>query len=97
MASIHRRVTRAGHVRYRAQVRVKNKPTLSATFHKRSDATKWARRIESDLISGFYSPPRSRHTFMEALKRYQREVLSAKVPDEQKQQWFQLRKEQWLY
>lgn len=92
MASIHRRVTRAGHVRYRAQVRVKSKPTLSATFHKRSDATKWARRTESDLISGFYSPPRSRHTFMEALKRYQREILPTKVPDEQKQQWFQLRK-----
>ena len=37
MATIHRRVTRTGHVRYRAQVRIKNQPYVSATLRKRSD------------------------------------------------------------
>ncbi len=56
MATIHRRVTRAGHVRYRAQIRIKNQPPISATFRKRSEATKWARETESAQITGVYSP-----------------------------------------
>ncbi len=36
MATIHRRVTRSGHIRYRAQVRIKNQPWVLATFQKLS-------------------------------------------------------------
>ena len=39
---------------------------------------------KSPLISGFYSPPRSRHTFVQAFERYHWEILPTKVPDEQK-------------
>ena len=94
MATIHRRVTRTGHVRYRAQVRIKNQPWVSATFRKRSDATKWARQTESAQITGAYSPPNAplRYRFSDAVDRYRREVLPTKSPDEQKRQWFQLQR-----
>ncbi len=93
MATIQRRVTRTGHVRYRAQVRIKNQPWVSATFHKRSDATKWARETESAQITGVYSPPQAqlRYRFSDAVDRYRREVLPTKSTDEQKRQLFQLR------
>ena len=94
MATIQRRVTRTGHVRYRAQVRIKNQPWVSATFHKRSDAPKWARETESAQITGVYSPPQAqlRYRFSDAVDRYRREVLPTKSPDEQKRQLFQLRR-----
>ena len=94
MATIQRRVTRTGHVRYRAQVRIKNQPWVSATFHKRSDATKWARETESAQITGVYSPPQAqlRYRFSDAVDRYRREVLPTKSTDEQKRQLFQLRR-----
>ncbi|SVA63011.1 uncharacterized protein METZ01_LOCUS115865 [marine metagenome] len=83
MATIHRRVTRAGHVRYRAQIRIKNQPPISATFRKRSEATKWARETESAQITGAYSPPKERYRFGDTVDRYWREVLPTKSPDEQ--------------
>ena len=94
MATIQIRVTRTGHVRYRAQVRIKNQPWVSATFRKRSDATKWARETESAQITGVYSPSQAplRYRFSDAVDRYRREVLSTKPTDEQKRQWFQLRR-----
>jgi len=94
MATIQRRVTRTGHVRYRAQVRIKNQPWVSATFHKRSDGTKWARETESAQITGVYSPPQAqlRYRFSDAVDRYRREVLPTKSTDEQKRQLFQLRR-----
>ena len=94
MATIQRRVSRTGHVRYRAQVRFKNQPWVSATFHKRSDGTKWARETESAQITGIYSPPQAqlRYRFSDAVDRYRREVLPTKSPDEQKRQLFQLRR-----
>ncbi len=72
MATIQRRVTRSGHVRYRAQVRIKNQPWVSATFRKRSDATKWARQTESAQITRAYSPPNAplRYRFSDAVDRY---------------------------
>ena len=94
MATIHRRVTRSGHVRYRAQVRIKNQPWVSATFRKRSDATKWARETESAQITGACAPPNAplRYRFSDAVDRYRREVLPTKSADEQKRQLFQLRR-----
>jgi integrase len=94
MATIQRRSTRDGHVRYRAQVRIKNQPWVSATFHKRSDATKWARETESAQITGAYAPtpPPLRYRISDAVDRYRCDVLSTKSPDEKKRQWFQLRR-----
>ncbi|SVC77071.1 uncharacterized protein METZ01_LOCUS329925, partial [marine metagenome] len=94
MATIHRRVTRSGYVRYRAQVRIKNQPWVSATFRKRSDATKWARQTESAQITRAYSPPNAplRYRFSDAVDRYRREVLPTKSTDEQKRQSFQLQR-----
>ena len=94
MATIQRRVTRSGHVRYRAQVRIKNQPWVSATFRKPSDATKWVRETESAQITGAYAPPSAplRYRFSDAVDRYRREVLPTKSADEQKRQLFQLRR-----
>ena len=81
MATIHRRVTRSGHVRYRVQIRIKNQPWVSATFRKRSDATKWARETEPAQITGAYVPIQAplRYRFSDAVDRYRRGVLPTTV------------------
>ncbi len=42
MASIEKRTTQDGAVSYRVKVRLKGKPTQSATFKRLTDAKKWA-------------------------------------------------------
>ena len=46
MTSIQKRMTRDGYEHFRVQVRIKDQPRVSATFHKRSDAAKWKRQTE---------------------------------------------------
>jgi len=57
MAHIARRVSaRTGEVSYRAQVRLKGKPTESATFPSRKEAAAWAASLESAAREGRYFP-----------------------------------------
>ena len=94
MASIQRRTTRRGHVRYRAQVRLKNRPSLSATFRKRSDALNWAREMESAQVNHHYGLPRAapRHRLSDAIKRYCGDVLPTKSRDARQRQYYQLKR-----
>lgn len=77
MASIRRRVTRDGRIRYQAEVRLKGHPKIYETFHSNGAARDWARRVESELISGHFTPriEAERRTLAEAIDRYLEDCL----------------------
>jgi integrase len=81
LASIHKRITGKGRVRYRAQVRVKGYPNQSATFLKKSEAVLWSQQKEAELKLGKTSPdplPLPEHTLTNLIDRYIQEVLPQK-------------------
>jgi integrase len=83
MASIQRIVSPlTKEISYRAQVRVKGRPTQSATFANRLKAQKWATSIEAAIDEGRDFPHmRSRRTaFADVTKRY-RETVTAHWPE----------------
>jgi len=83
MASIQRIVSPlTKEISYRAQVRVKGRPTQSATFANRLKAQKWATSIEAAIDEGRDFPHmRSRRTaFTDVAKRY-RESVTADWPE----------------
>lgn len=65
---------------WRAQVRRKGYPTLSATFDTKADAQRWAAEIEGDMSRARFVDMREAEstTLAEALKRYRREVSDHK-------------------
>jgi hypothetical protein len=78
MASVQRIVSPlTKYVSYRAQVRVKGRPTGSKTFTNRKDAKEWAAALESAIADGQYFPSRKaqRTLFAELIERYRRDVL----------------------
>jgi integrase len=78
MASIQRIVSPlTKDVAYRAQVRVKGRPTESKTFTNRKDAKEWAAALESAITDARYFPSRKaqRTLFAELVERYRRDVL----------------------
>lgn len=80
MASIEKRTAQDGGVSYRVKVRLKGKPTQSATFERLTDAKKWAASIESAIREGrhFTKAEAKRHTLDDLIDRYMRDVLPAK-------------------
>ena len=54
---------------YRARVRVKGYPQVTASFARKTDAKRWAAGIEADIHSGRYFP-QTHHTLSDAIKRY---------------------------
>ena len=83
MASIQRIVSPlTKEISYRAQVRVKGRPTQSATFANRLKAQKWATSIEAAIDEGRDFPHmRSRRTaFADVAKRH-RETVTADWPE----------------
>ena len=72
MATIEARRTKSGETRYRARVRLKGQPDLTATFPKKTYALKWATRIEAELFSGKAIPntKNQQYTIDEALDIY---------------------------
>ncbi len=54
---------------YRARVRVKGCPEISASFARKTYAKRWAAGIEADIHSGRYFP-QTHHTLFDAIKRY---------------------------
>ena len=78
MASIQRIVSPVtGAVSYRAQVRVKGRPSESETFTNRKDAAAWAAGIESAIEDSRHFPHRKakRTTFAALVDRYRETVL----------------------
>lgn len=65
---------------WRAQIRRKGHPTLSATFDTKADAQRWAAGIEGDMSRDRFVDSREAQqtTLSDALKRYRREVSDLK-------------------
>lgn len=91
MANIQQRRTKDGQVRYRAMVRLKGHPLQTSTHRRKTDALRWAQKVEADIRDGrfFRSAEAKRHTMGEAIDRYLTDVLPRK-PRSEKQQTQQL-------
>lgn len=65
---------------WRAQIRRKGHPTLSATFDTKAEAQRWATEVEGDMSRSRFVDNREaqRTTLHDALKRYRREVSDLK-------------------
>ena len=68
MATIETRNS-GSNISYRARVRVKGYKEITATFSRKTDAKRWAARVEADLRSGRYFPE-THHTLSDAIRRY---------------------------
>lgn len=80
MANFEKRTAKDGSVSYRAKVRLKGKPTQTATFQRLTDAKKWAAATESAIREGrhFIKAEAKRHTLADMIDRYVRDVLPGK-------------------
>jgi integrase len=87
MATIQKRIGKDGAVSYRVQVRLKGHPTETASFERKTDASKWAQNIESAIREGrhFKTAISKKHTMAHAIDKYHKEVLChSKNPINQK-------------
>ena len=80
MATIVRRPSKNGQPSYRAQVRRKGAPPLSATFTKLSDACKWVQTTEAAITEGrhFKTAEATRRTLADLIDRYTVDILPHK-------------------
>jgi integrase len=80
VATIAKRKTESGEVRYLAQVRLKGHPPQSRTFERKTDATRWAQETEAGIRSGRLRSVavRQRHTLAELVDRYVFDELPGK-------------------
>lgn len=80
MASFEKRTGSDGKNSYRVKVRLKGRPTETASFERLTDAKKWAAATESAIREGrhFKTAEAKRHTLAELIDRYIREVLPTK-------------------
>jgi integrase len=92
MATIVQRTSRNGQTSYRAQVRRKGAPPLSATFTKLADARKWVQVTEAAIVEGrhFKTAEAKRHTLADLINRYCRDILPSKAPESRRKQGQQL-------
>jgi integrase len=84
MASIRKRETAKG-VSYLARVRLKGHPPQTASFSRLTDARKWVQDTESAIRDGrhFKTAEAKRHTFADAIERYNKSVLPKYTAKEQ--------------
>jgi hypothetical protein len=92
MATIVKRPGKNGQTNYRAQIRRKGAPPLSATFTKFSDARKWVQVTEAAIVEGrhFKTIEAKRHTLADLIDRYRRDVLPQKSASSIRKQTQQL-------
>jgi len=72
MATIEKRKTASGNIRYRAVIRKKGYPAQRQTFSRRTDATKWIKQTEAEIEQGIHlkSVEAKKHTLSELIERY---------------------------
>jgi integrase len=77
MANIQQRRARDGSVTWRVQVRLKGHPAETASFERKTDAARWAQRVEAEIRAGRHFPASEarRRTLAEMLERYRQEIL----------------------
>lgn len=87
MAVIEKRKTQDGQIRYRVKVRLKGQPPQTETFHRRSDAQRWAQETEAAIREGrhFKTTEAKKHTLGQLVDRYIRDVLPQKKKSQKKQ------------
>ena len=80
MANIEERKTKSGETRYRALVRLKGFPPVSATFKRKTDARRWAANTEASMSEGrhFKHSEAKRHTVAQLIDRYIHTVIPTK-------------------
>ena len=80
MASIDQRKSATGEVTYRVRVRLRGRPTESASFIRLTDARRWAQSTEAAIREGrhFKTSEAKRHTLADLIDRYVREVIPTK-------------------
>ena len=84
MAAIEERRGRSsGKLTYRAKVRLRGAPSLSASFERRTDAVRWAEKAQTEIRDGrhFQSSEAKRRTLAELITRYVLQVLNHKPGD----------------
>lgn len=88
MASIQERKTKDGETHYRVQIRIKGHQTVRATFERKTDAKRWAQKIEADIRDGRYfkTAESKKHTLKEAIARYEKDILPTKLQSKQEGQ-----------
>ena len=92
MASIEKRITKDGKVKYLARVRLKGKQPESAIFERLTDARRWANSIESAIHEGrhFKTAESKKRTLAELIDKYIDSVLPHKSVSMQSAQKNQL-------
>jgi len=92
MANIQTRKNADGKASFRVQIRLKGRPTETATFERLTDARKWAASTESAIRENRYfkTAESTRHTLRDAIDRYMRDVLPKKSPSSEYSQGIQL-------
>jgi integrase len=77
MATVERRISSDGKVRYRVRVRLMGERPRTRTFKRKTDADLWASKVESDLGHGTYVPTTAdrRRTLSELIDKFVKEHL----------------------
>jgi len=80
MATIEKRDIHDHQTAYRVRVRLRGYPEQTATFHRLTDARKWAQKTEADIREGRYfkTPEAKKHTLAETIDRYSETILPHK-------------------
>ncbi len=87
MANIQERKTKDGKITYRVQVRLKGYPAQQATFHRITDARRWAQQVESAIREGrhFKTTESKKHTLEHLIDRYIESIIPNKMKNGRKQ------------
>lgn len=80
MASIRKRTNNNGSTSYRVEIRLKGFPAQRVTFHRLTDAKKWAQQTEAAIREGRYfkTTQARKHSLSDAIDRYKESVLPTK-------------------
>jgi integrase len=87
MARIKERLAKDGTKRFTAEIRLKGYPVQSATFKRKTDASKWIQDTESAIREGrhFKTIESKKHTLADLIDRYIKDVLPTKPKSERRQ------------
>lgn len=88
MATIQKRKTKGGEIRYKVTIRLRGTETQTATFRRLTDAKQWEQATEAAIREGRYfrSSEAQRRTLAELIDRYDEEVLSQKPIERRRDQ-----------
>ena len=88
MATVEKRKSSDGTVRYRVRVRIRGEKPRTRTFKRKTDADLWASKVESDLGHGAYVPTTAdrRRTLAELIDKFIAEHLPIQAAERRQQE-----------